>query len=320
MTLVAIGVGAALVALVATPAAMAVARATGVVDRPAPLKPQRVPVPYLGGAAVFVAAVVGGAAGRPLLLLPLGLVLVLGVADDAVHLPPWTRLAGQVAVGAVVAAVVPTRLPGAAGDVLVVVVTVLLINGVNMIDGLDTLAGGVVCLAATAFAWVLRADARDLALALACALAGFLFYNRPPARIYLGDGGSYLLGTALAVLLASAWAPGTPSATGVAGLVLVAVPAAEVLFAVLRRLRSRRSLVLGDRGHPYDRLRDRGWPVLGASGAYVGAQLALGAVAVAVAGTHSATAAVVVAVVVAVALVAGGALTGGLVPDGGVDA
>jgi len=320
MTLVVIAVGAVLVALVATPAAMAVARATGVVDRPAPLKPQRVPVPYLGGAAVFVAAVVGGAAGRPLLLLPLGLVLVLGVTDDAVHLPPWTRLAGQAAVGAVVAAVVPTRLPGAVGDVLVVCVTVLLINGVNMIDGLDTLAGGVVCLAALSFAWLLRADARDLALAVACALAGFLFYNRPPARIYLGDGGSYLLGTALAVLLASAWAPGTRSATGVAGLVLVAVPAAEVLFAVLRRLRSRRSLVLGDRGHPYDRLRGRGWPVLGASGAYVGAQLVLGAAAVAVAATRSATAAVVVAAVVAVALVAAGAVTGALVPDGGIDA
>ncbi len=234
-TLVVVGAAATATALVATPVAMAVARHTGVVDHPAPLKPQRVPVPYLGGAAVFLAVVIGGAAGRPLLLLPLGLVLLLGVADDAVHLPPWTRLAGQAAVGAVVAAAVPTHLPGALGPVLVIAVTVLLINGVNMIDGLDTLAGGLVAVAAGAFAWLLRADARDLALALACGLVGFLFYNRPPARIYLGDGGSYLLGTALAILLASAWAPGVRAATGTAGLVLVAVPAAEVLFAVVRR-------------------------------------------------------------------------------------
>jgi UDP-GlcNAc:undecaprenyl-phosphate GlcNAc-1-phosphate transferase len=316
-TLVVVGVVATATALVATPVAMAVARRLDVVDHPAPLKPQRVPVPYLGGAAVFVAAIVGGAVGRPLLLLPLGLVLVLGVADDIVGLPPWPRLAGQAAVGAVVAAVVPTHLPGALGPVLVVVVTVLLINGVNMIDGLDTLAGAVTAVAAGGFAWLLRADARDLALALVGALVGFLFYNRPPARIYLGDGGSYLLGTALAVLLASAWAPGVRDATGTAGLVLVAVPAAEVLFAVVRRLRGRRSFVLGDRGHPYDRLVTKGWPPLAASTGYVGTELALGAAALAVAATHREVPAALAAAGAAVVLVAGAALTGSLVPDAG---
>ncbi|HXQ43894.1 MAG TPA: hypothetical protein VN816_04615 [Acidimicrobiales bacterium] len=318
-TSIAVGVAAAATALVATPVAMSVARRTGVVDHPAVLKPQQAPVPYLGGVAVFVAVfvatIVGGAVGRPLLLLPLGLVLVLGVADDAVALPPWTRLAGQAAVGAVVAAVVPTHLPGALGPVLVVAVTVLLINGVNMIDGLDTLAAGVVAVAAVAFAWLLRADARELALALACALAGFLVYNRPPARVYLGDGGSYLLGTALAVLLASAWAPGVRTATGTAALVLVAVPAAEVLFAVVRRLRSRRSLVLGDRGHPYDRLVTKGWPVLGASMAYVGMELALAAVALGVATATSTVPAVAASAATAALLVAAAALTGSLVPD-----
>ncbi|HEY7947243.1 MAG TPA: hypothetical protein VID75_06185, partial [Acidimicrobiales bacterium] len=199
--LVLVGAGAAAVALAATPLAARVARRTGVVDRPGALKPQSASVPYLGGAAVFVAVVVGGAAGRPLLLLPLGLALVLGVADDAAHLPPWTRLVGQVGVGAVVALVVTTRLTEPIGGLLVAAVTVLLINGVNMIDGLDTLAGGVVAVAAVGFAWLLRGDGRTLGVALACALAGFLVYNRPPARIYLGDGGSYLLGTALAVLL-----------------------------------------------------------------------------------------------------------------------
>jgi UDP-GlcNAc:undecaprenyl-phosphate GlcNAc-1-phosphate transferase len=318
-TLVVDGLVAGAVVLGATPLAMRVARRTGVVDHPAPLKPQRVPVPYLGGTAVFLGTVVGGALGRPVLLLPLGLVLILGVADDAVHLPPWWRLVGQAATGGVVAAVVPTHLPGALGPVLVVVVTVLLINGVNMIDGLDALAGGSMAVAAAAFAWLLRADARELAVALACALAAFLAYNRPPARIYLGDGGSYLLGTALAVLLASAWGPGVRTATGVAGLVLVAVPAAEVLFAVVRRLRSRRSLVLGDRGHPYDRLVTKGWPVLGASMAYIGAELALAAVAVAAAAAHSAVPAVVASVGAAIVLVLAAALTGSLVPDTVVD-
>ena len=314
-SLVVVGVAAAAAALVVTPVAMSVARRAGVVDHPADLKPQQTPVPYLGGAAVFTAAVVGGAFGRPLLLLPLGLALVLGVADDVAQLPPWTRLAGQTAIGAVVAAVVATHLPGALGPVLVIAGTVLLINGVNMIDGLDALAGGVAAVAAVAFAWLLRADARELALAVACALAGFLVYNRPPARIYLGDGGSYLLGTALALLLASAWAPGVPTVTGTVALVVVAVPAAEVLFAVVRRLRSRRSLVLGDRGHPYDRLVTRGWPVPAASMAYIGAELALAAVALGVARGHSEVPAVTAAAGTAVVLMAAAAFTGSLVPD-----
>jgi UDP-N-acetylmuramyl pentapeptide phosphotransferase/UDP-N-acetylglucosamine-1-phosphate transferase len=298
---------------------MVVAHRSGVVDRPAPLKPQTEPVPYLGGAAVGVAAVVGGALGRPLLLVPLGLALVLGVVDDSVHLSPAVRLLGQAAIGGVTAAVVPTRLPGAVGVVLVVAVAVLLMNGVNMIDGLDALAGGVVAVATGAFAWLLRGDARILALALAGALAGFLVYNRPPARIYLGDGGAYLLGTALTVVLASAWASGVRTPVAVAGLLLVAVPAAEVLCAVVRRLRGRRSLVLGDRGHPYDRLVTRGWPVLGAGLVYIGAEVVLAAVAVAVAASRSVVPAVVAAGAVAVVLPLLAAVTGVLTPDAGAD-
>jgi UDP-GlcNAc:undecaprenyl-phosphate GlcNAc-1-phosphate transferase len=308
------GVAAAAVALMATPLAAAVARRTGIVDRPGELKPQDRAVPYLGGVAVFLATVVGGALGRPLLLVPLGLALGLGVADDGIQIPPVVRLGGQVVIGATVAAIVPTRLSGPVGPVLVAAVAVLLMNGVNMIDGLDALAGSVVGVAAVALAWMLRGDARTLAVALACGLAGFLVFNRPPARIYLGDGGAYLLGCALAVLLASAWAPGARPAAGVAGLIVVAIPAAEVLFAVVRRLRSRQSLVLGDRGHPYDRLRAAGWPVLAASALYAGIGIALAAVALVVARPAHATAAVVAAVVVALALLAAAAATGVLSP------
>ena len=62
------------------------------------------------------------------------------------------------------------------------------------------------------------------------------------------------------MLLGLAWAPGCTTTVGVAAFALVALPAAEVAFAVVRRLRGRRSLLAGDRGHPYDRLVDRGWP------------------------------------------------------------
>ena len=123
---------------------------------------------------------------------------------------------------------------------------------------------------AVGFAVVLHGAGRDLALALAAALVGFLVYNRPPARVYLGDGGSYLLGTALAVLLADAVGTRHGHRRGHGGPGPGGVPAGEVAFAVVRRRRGHRSLLAGDRGHPYDRLVARGWPVLRPALAYIG--------------------------------------------------
>ncbi len=202
----------------------------------------------------------GPPSAGPTVLVPLAAALGLGVADDRFDLSPVLRLLGQLAVGAAVAVTCPVHLPGAARRRLVVAVTVLLINGVNLIDGLDMLAAGVAAVAAVGFAVALHGSGRQLAVALAASLVGFLVYNRPPARVYLGDGGSYLLGTALTVLLAESWGPGVPVPVGVAALALVALPVAEVAFAVVRRARGRRSLMAGDRGHPYDRLVARGWP------------------------------------------------------------
>jgi UDP-GlcNAc:undecaprenyl-phosphate GlcNAc-1-phosphate transferase len=302
------------VTLASTPLVIVAARRAGIVDRPGALKPQTAPVPYLGGLAVFLGLIVGGAVGRPATLVPLALALALGVGDDRFDLPPVLRLIGQLAIGAAVVAACPIHLPGVAA-ILVIAITALVVNGVNLIDGLDLLAGGVTAVAAVGFAVVLHGPGRELAVALAAALVGFLFYNRPPARVYLGDGGSYLLGAALAVLLAYAWAPGVPTPTGTAALALVAVPVGEVTFAIIRRVRGKQSLMTGDRGHPYDRLVARGWPDLAASLAYValGAMLATGALIAA----HLASMAAAVAVDVAAAalLVASAAATGSLTPD-----
>lgn len=314
-TEVGVALGALAATLVATPLAMRLAGRLDVVDRPGPLKPQAVAVPYLGGLAVFCATVVGAAAGRPLLLVPLALAVALGTVDDWRGLSPWVRLGGELVVGVVVAAVVTTHLGEPGGGILVAAVTVLLVNGVNLLDGLDALAGGVVAVAAAAFAGLLAGDARELALSLAFGLAAFLWFNRPPARVYLGDGGAYLLGAGLAVLLAEAWGRGVRTPVGVAGLVIVAVPVAEVAFAIVRRARARASVLAGDRGHPYDRLVARGWPRGAVSGAYVGVELVLSVAAVAVGRAHDLAAAVVMAAVAGVVLVAAAVATGGLVPD-----
>ncbi len=309
---------AVVVTAAATPLVIAVARRTGIVDRPGELKPQSRPVPYLGGVAVAAGALAGGGGGHPAVVVPVAAALLLGVADDRFDLPARWRLVGQVAVGVGVAVTCPVHLPGVLAAPLVVLATVVLVNGVNLLDGLDLLATGVVAVAAVGLAVETRGDARVLAAALAAALGAFALYNRPPARVYLGDGGSYALGTLLAVLTASAWAPGRPAGAGVVSLAVVVLPTAEVLCAVVRRRRAGRSLMAGDRGHPYDRLVTRGWPRLAASGAYAAVEAV--AVAAAVAATAAAPDVAVVAAVgvvaaVAAAVLAVAAVAGGLTPE-----
>ncbi len=308
------GVVAIAAAVALTPAAMALARRTGAVDRPGPLKPQATAVPYLGGLAVFVAASPWVVAYRPALLGPLLGALALGVADDFVGLLPWHRLVGEVAIGAGIAAIVPTRVAEPLGGVLVTAAAVLLMNGVNLIDGLDGLASGVLGASFVASAVLLHGPARALAAAAAGALVGFLAYNRPPARVYLGDGGAYVLGSAATVMLASAWAHGERWSTSTAAVALVALPAAEVAFALVRRLRARSSVVAGDRRHPYDLLVAHGWPPLVSSLAYIGAEALVATAALLAAGLHSLAGALVVVVTAAAALIAAAGTSGALGP------
>ncbi len=269
-----------LVALVTTPLAMALARRTGLLDHPGDLKVQDVAIPYLGGVGVAAGVAGGLLPGHLSLLLPLGMALVLGVLDDARPIRPTTRLAAEVVVGLAAAVVMPVRLPGPLGALAVTAVVVLLVNGVNMIDGLDGLAGGVALTSALGFAVVLDGEGRSLALALAGGLGGFLVFNRPPAKVYLGDGGAYLVGAALAMLVASAWSPERALAVSLGSLPMVACPAGEVSVAVLRRGRSRARLMSGDRSHVYDQLVDGGWSAKRTVAIVVLVQAFLSAVAV----------------------------------------
>jgi UDP-GlcNAc:undecaprenyl-phosphate GlcNAc-1-phosphate transferase len=299
----AIGIGACTVALVTTPLAMRLARRVQLVDKPGPLKPQTSATPYLGGVAVALGLVVGTVAYRPILLIPLAMALAIGTADDVRPLPPLVRLAAELLTAVVLALVVTTRFTGIVSFLLVVLVTVVLVNGFNLIDGLDGLCGSVTLASAIGFAVLVVGHGRYLAVALAGAIAAFLVFNRPPARIYLGDGGSYLIGTAIAALLALCWAPGEQLPTGIGALLLVFLPAAELAFAVIRRWRARTSLLTGDRDHPYDQLVRQGWSQEAAVGAYAVAGVILTGLAI-VASELKTVPAMVITGVSALALIA----------------
>lgn len=296
--------GAFLASLVATPLAIRFATRIGLDDKPGPLKPQARATPVLGGVGVAFGLGLGAAVADPWLLVPFGMALALGTADDVRPLTPVTRLLGELATGLVLAAVVSTRF-GPMGFVLVPVVALFLMNGFNLLDGLDALCGMVTLIGAAGFSVLLSGNARSLALALAAAAAAFLVFNRPPAKVYLGDGGAYLIGIAMTALLASAWAPGTPATTEVAALALVALPVVEVGLAMFRRARSRRPVTSGDRDHPYDVLVRSGRSIGSTVGVYAVAELS--AVVLALVATHLASRlAWVVVVLTAVGLLVAG--------------
>jgi UDP-GlcNAc:undecaprenyl-phosphate GlcNAc-1-phosphate transferase len=202
-------------------------------------------------------ALAWGTGIRPALLVAVLLSLAIGTVDDLFPLSPLVRVTGLLAVGGVLAAagVDVAPLAAFAGPATVVLV-VASANAVNLLDGQDGLAGGLATIAALGLAAILwGGGAATAAFASAGALAGFVFWNRPRARIFLGNGGSYAVGTMLAAFAALAASKGWP---GLFGAALCLMPFAfELGFTVLRRLITRHPLVSGDRLHGYDLLSTR---------------------------------------------------------------
>jgi len=294
------------VALIATPVAARVASRTGFVDEPGPLKVQQTPVPYLGGVAVFVAFAIPVAFIRPSLLVPLALALLLGLADDARGLPARVRLGAEVAIGLVAGAVASA--PGPFGVVVTAVFVVGLVNAINLLDGLDGLASGTALASALGFA-IVGGAARGPGFALAGALAGFLVFNRPPARIYLGDAGAYVVGAATAMLAALALGAADGAGAWAAVPLLVALPLVDTTIAVTRRVRAHQPLFIGDRSHVYDQLVDRGlttgWVTAG-FGALQGALTIIGVVTIHLGASWAFASAALVVVALALAATIGG--------------
>lgn len=262
---------ALVVAAVLTPVLARGATAVGLVDRPTDaIKIHSRPVAVSGGIGVVAATIAGLAVGGWVgggVLAAACAALAVGLLDDLTPLPPWSRLILLAGIGGIVVAVgfeLETSAPwGAVGTILV---TVACANATNILDGQDGLVGGLGAIAslgmAAAGAQVGAPVATSVGLALAGALLGFLFWNRPPARVFLGDGGAYAAGVLLAVMAADLTAQAELAGLMAAGLCL-GVFAFELIFSVARRARMG-SLLRGDRLHSYDLLSLRSgdrWPV-----------------------------------------------------------
>ncbi|HEX5510478.1 MAG TPA: MraY family glycosyltransferase [Actinomycetales bacterium] len=273
-----------------------------------------VPIPYFGGVAMLGGLSAGFLVAHRLPFLSLSghqvfhdsavvlgggaMICALGVVDDLVELDALTKLGGQVlAAGFLVVNQVQYYnfalpghgqfiLVGPQGALLSVFVVVATVNAVNFVDGLDGLAAGVVAIGAVAFfvfAYKL-ADVNNETLAISAALlcaalggacVGFLPHNFFPARIFMGDSGSMLIGLMLsgaAMTLTGQFAAVdmTQGAGGsqasllptllpiVLPIAILIVPFVDLVLAVVRRTRAGRSPFSPDKHHLHHRLLEIG--------------------------------------------------------------
>jgi UDP-GlcNAc:undecaprenyl-phosphate GlcNAc-1-phosphate transferase len=259
-------------ALALTPAGIRIAWAVGYLDHPAARKLHTTATPLLGGVVVFVAALgawlgVSFALHRPAhsggayLFAGALVALLLGLWDDRFGMRPWVKLLGQAAAGGALLAsgsVPDLGLPVVVEVAIALLAIVALMNAVNFLDNMNGMVGGLAALTLAAFAWTSASRgavglaAAQLALAGAC--AGFLPYNFPRARIFLGDAGSLLLGYSLGASALLAFGASPPGWGRAGPLLMLAYPAFDLVFVVVTRLREGRKIYAGGKDHTNHRL------------------------------------------------------------------
>ncbi|MBU3685934.1 MAG: undecaprenyl/decaprenyl-phosphate alpha-N-acetylglucosaminyl 1-phosphate transferase [Mycobacterium sp.] len=233
--------------------------------------------------------------GMPAVVIAGGLVMGIGLIDDRWGLDALTKFAGQVTAASVLVTMgvawsvlyIPFGgvgtivLDQASSILLTLALTVAIINAMNFVDGLDGLAAGLGLIAAAAICLfsvgLLRDHGGDvlfyppavISVVLAGACLGFLPHNFHPARIFMGDSGSMLIGLMLAAASTTAAGPISQSAYGTRDVyallspfllvvAVVFVPALDMLLAIVRRTRAGRSPFSPDKMHLHHRLLEIG--------------------------------------------------------------
>ncbi|HSC27725.1 MAG TPA: MraY family glycosyltransferase, partial [Vicinamibacterales bacterium] len=299
---------AAVVKAITTPLVRILARHVGWVVAPNARSVHTSPIPHVGGMAMLIGFLVAFITAWMLgsfemifvdnsepkgVLIAALIVFFTGFLDDIVDLAPPGKVTGVVLAGIVLSYFGATmfyfRVPFF--DVVILssdwtpLITVLWLLGmtqaINLIDGLDGLAAGIVAIAATSF-FLYANKLNDLellpdrnlgpliAIITAGVCIGFLPYNFNPARIFMGDSGAFLLGMLLAVSTSVVGGRADPNTQDFVGqtffffaplaipLLILGVPILDTLFAIVRRLSKRQAIDVADKGHLHHRLMNLG--------------------------------------------------------------
>jgi UDP-GlcNAc:undecaprenyl-phosphate GlcNAc-1-phosphate transferase len=251
------------------------APAIGLTDAPGPRKVHSTPVPRVGGLAMGIGLLIPTLLTVRLSPATLGLVagilvlLLFGVWDDRKTLGYRTKFVGQIIAVVSCMLIGDIRIgtvtlggvelfSGFASTLMTFAFLIGVTNAVNLADGLDGLAGGLVllCLCAIAVFAATSHNALVTALALieAGAVLGFLRFNTHPARIFMGDSGSQVLGFSAGALSLMATHSETSSLSGALPLLLLGLPIVDTLTVMTTRIRAGRSPFSADSNHLHHRL------------------------------------------------------------------
>jgi UDP-GlcNAc:undecaprenyl-phosphate/decaprenyl-phosphate GlcNAc-1-phosphate transferase len=268
-----------------TPLIRWIAVRVGAIDQPSDRKIHPKPTPTIGGMAILVGALVG--LGVAYLIPPFRAVFressqlqgalfaalaitFVGLVDDVRTLSAPAKIAGQVlAAGILILNSVqllffwfPTQGVVSLGSDVAVPLTVLwvlvMVNAINLIDGLDGLASGAVLIASMSLWWVARTHGDFYVMFVSSLMAGatlgFLRYNFPPARVFMGDTGSNFLGLVLAAASLLENRKGTAAVTLLFPLVAMGLPIADGVLAFARRALRGTPVFRPDSEHIHHRL------------------------------------------------------------------
>ncbi len=287
---------AAVVTMLCVPFATWLANKTGAIDYPNARRVNTKPIPRLGGVAMFmglVAALIVLALGifcwnwdTPFgphwllddvnyFLLGVGVLVmfVVGLADDIKSLNPKVKLLGQILAACLAASsgllLVGMNVGGQFVDFgwvawpITVVYLVAFANIINLIDGLDGLASGIVTISSLAIMIVALIQGQYAAAFLCAALIGsclgFLRYNFHPASIFMGDSGALSLGFLMGIISLLATAKSAMLVSILIPVVAAAIPVLDTLAAIIRRVRGHRPIDEADKGHLHHRLLELGY-------------------------------------------------------------
>ena len=227
--------------------------AMGFVDLPSQRKSHRTPTPLLGGAAIFIGAIIGvlliyGGNPQPTVIgvvLAASVVALTGLIDDYRPLPAWAKLGGQL-LGFLILAYFGIRVRLPVPDIVNYAITIIwllgITNAINFLDNMDGLSAGISAVSSSFILLLALINGQFLVGALAAGLLGaclgFLRYNFPPAQIFMGDVGSLFLGFLLAVLGIQLRFPANSNfVTWMVPVFILGLPIFDMVLVVTSRIR-----------------------------------------------------------------------------------
>lgn len=270
-------------AFVITPLFRNIGRRFKIMDYPGGRKLQANPVAYLGGLAIITPITLGSFLliltsfsidlKQQLyfgLILPALVIAIVGLLDDIYQLPPWPRFISQSAVGVITSFIL--YLSGAGVEIFdnqflnssaTILWVVTIINALNFIDNMDGLATCISIVASLTLFTLSYLNNQYLVAALSLAIfascLGFLFWNKKPASIYLGDAGSLYLGFLLAAISIRIDLDNDSAPIRALVLILIlAIPIVDTIQVVVSRIVKGKSPFLGGRDHISHLLLNRG--------------------------------------------------------------